>query len=99
MQKAALDGEKEKEEMIKDLLTEERSRQQAGNENLKRKEDQLANAGFSTNRVAAGIDPFSLLAQGLVMPRIALAKGVESAAEAAGTVVDAASNPFPKLFS
>ena len=82
---------------------EERSRQKAGNEDLKRKVDQLteqlANAGFSMNRVAAGIDPFSLLAQGLVMPRIALAKGVGSAAEAAGTVVDAASNAFRKLFS
>ena len=78
---------------------EERSRQKAGNEDLKKKADKLANAGFSTKRVAAGIDPFSLLAQGLVMPRIALAKGVGSAAEAAGTVVDAASNAFRKLFS
>ena len=89
--------------MIKDMLTEERSRQKAENEDLKRKVDQLteqlAKAGFSMNRDAAGIDSFSLLTQGLVMPGIAVAKGVEAAAEAAETVVDAATNAFLKLFS
>ena len=40
-------------------------------------------------------DPFYLLTHGLVMPGISVAKGIE----AAGTVVDAASNAFRKLFS
>jgi len=92
MQAAELNGEKEKAKMLEDQLKEERSRQKAENEDLRRKVDQLteqlAKAGFSMNRVAAGINPLR-----------AVAKGVEAAAEAAETVVDAATNAFLKLFS
>merc|ERR1711948_84377 len=76
MQAAELNGEKEKAKVLENQLKEERSRQKAENEDLRRKVDQLteqlAKAGFSMNRVAAGINPLR-----------AVAKGVEAAAEAA----------------
>ena len=88
VQAAELNGEKEKAKKLENQLKEERSRQKAENEDLRRKVDQLteqlAKAGFSMNRVAAGINPLR-----------AVAKGVE----AAETVVDAATNAFLKLFS